>query len=232
MMFGAPLCVIVATLTSRWCLAQCLVFAARNKGSSMPNSPRKRNAPDSPRGHTSSPKGQLLDDDGGVSIDALGSENDDAGVSRSQSPLSGGSQAGTPPKQPGSRGSGARKGGGSSASHLHRNMLDKALSKKIKRMDARASGSPLTPPSVMHAAGSMHPHAMVQAHAHIQHVQPGPHMLQGPHGAPPGVMGAMPGVWAYTPGAFPPAPPHQVRTSSEGSSPRMSRAKSEDRTVW
>jgi hypothetical protein len=188
--------------SDEWC-GQCLVFAARNKGSSLPNSPRKRSAPESPRGHVA---------DDGVGGDAAGSDKEQAAASRSQSPLSGASQAGgAPPKQPGSRGGGARKGGASSASHLHRNMLDKALHKKIKGTRASGMSSPQASQHLVHTLATM---PMMQAHPQMQHLHPPPHMLHGPHGAPPGVigtMGAMPSVWSYAPpGVYPPAPPRQA----------------------
>ena len=148
-----------------------------------------------------------------VWMDASGGDKEKAGVSRPQSPLSGASQqAGVPPKQPGSRGSGARKGGvsSSSASHLHRNMLDKSLHKKFKGMDASAAAagksSPLARealPDLMHAPSSTRPQATMKVppRGHVRAAASSP---QGPHGAPESVMGATPAmaaVWTFPSGA-------------------------------
>jgi len=97
------------------------VFAARNKGCSVPCSPRKRPTPDSPP----------------VVGDALNHldpscENADGDASGGQAP---GMNVGPMMKQASIRPLSVgvnRRGGAASASHLHRNMLDKAFNKKMK----------------------------------------------------------------------------------------------------
>ncbi len=94
---------------------KCVVFAARNKGCSVPCSPRKRPTDSPPPLHDSCP----------LPPDAASSSSSPA------PPLSPVSKANA------SRalGGGNRRGGASSASHLHRNMLDRALHKKARVLD-------------------------------------------------------------------------------------------------
>ena len=66
---------------------QCIVFAARNKGGSMPCSPRKRNAPESPRGALSPKRQSGLADLAGLERSASESEQASASGSRSLSPI-------------------------------------------------------------------------------------------------------------------------------------------------
>ena len=75
---------------------QCIVFAARNKGGSMPCSPRKRNAPESPRGALSPKRQSGLADLAGLERSASESEQASASGSRSLSPMSGAAAAQMP----------------------------------------------------------------------------------------------------------------------------------------
>ena len=105
---------------------------------------------------------------------------------------------------------GARKGGGSCASHLHRNMLDKAMHKKIKGIERSipSATSPHTSPSILQPPMNAHAHTMVQAHAHMPHLHAPPHPYHSPaHGAPAAVMAHMGMVYhAGMPHSMPPTP--------------------------
>jgi len=98
------------------------VFAARNKGCSVPCSPRKRPTPDSPP-----VVGDALNH---LDASCENMEGGDASAGQAQAmnvgPLM--KQASIRPLAVGVN----RRGGAASASHLHRNMLDKAFNKKMK----------------------------------------------------------------------------------------------------
>mmetsp|Transcript_16128 Transcript_16128/g.25026 ORF Transcript_16128/g.25026 Transcript_16128/m.25026 type:complete len:224 (-) Transcript_16128:283-954(-) len=99
---------------------RCVVFAARNKGCSLPCSPRKRSGPDSPPMNdflTEPPTPVELSPETAALIGGLPSKNNPK-----PSPITG--------LLPTSANN--RKIGTASASHLHRNMLDKAFHKKAR----------------------------------------------------------------------------------------------------
>ena len=99
-----------------------VVFAARNKATSVPNSPRKR------RGTSSSPLEMTTFPDENLGADSSTSQY--AGMVGSGYTKSGWVQG------PKAAGGGVRRGGAATASNLHRNMLDRTLANKRHKTQA------------------------------------------------------------------------------------------------
>lgn len=99
-----------------------VVFAARNKATSVPNSPRKR------RGSCSSPLEMTTFPDENLGADSSTSQF--AGVVGGGYAKSGWAQG------PKAGGGGMRRGGAATASNLHRNMLDRTLANKRHKTQA------------------------------------------------------------------------------------------------